>query len=42
MKAGTYGGIPFQAAAPLVWNKLPADLQNPQQSAHVLKTHLKA
>jgi len=41
MKTATYGGIPFQATAPLVWNKLPVDLQNPQLSDHVFKTHLK-
>jgi len=41
MKTATYGGIPFQSAAPLVWNMLPADLQNPKLSVYVFKTHLK-
>jgi len=41
MKTATYGGIHFQAAAPLVWNKLPANLRELQLSVHVLKTYLK-
>jgi len=41
MKTATYGGILFQAAAPLVWNKLPADLRNPQLSVYVFKTYIK-